>query len=289
MVEAQMPAPSALDLQFNPRLAVADADAIIAARARASSVVASTVPVRREAYGAGAREYYLLGGTPAAEAASAVVIFIHGGYWRSGAAEDNLVLAPAIAALGARPVFLGYPLCPDTPLREVSQAVRRGVEALLARTGDHRLDPGRVVLAGTSAGAHLAARLAAEPAMAGRIHGALLLTGIYDLTPVPLLGVNVEIGLDVADVHALSPLVHAYPSIPTVFAIGGLEPPMWRAQTFAMAAVTRAGGAPTAVIDVPGRNHFDLLLELTLPQSGLSHALARLLGAVATQSEGRPR
>jgi arylformamidase len=281
MVEAQMPAPSALDLQFNPRLAVVDADAIIAARARASAVVASTMAVQREAYGAGAREYYLLAGTPAAEGASPVVIFIHGGYWRSGAAEDNLVLAPAIAALGARPVFLGYPLCPDTPLREVSQAVRRGVEALLARAGDHGLDPDRVVLAGTSAGAHLAARLVAEPALAGCIRGALLLTGIYDLTPVPLLGVNDEIGLDPVDVQALSPLVQTYPAIPTVFAVGGLEPPMWRAQTFAMGAVTRAGGAPTTVIDVVGRNHFDLLMELTLAQSELSQALARLIGGDA--------
>jgi arylformamidase len=277
MAEAQMPDPSALDLQFNPRLAVTDPDGILAERARASAAVARTMAVQREPYGDGGREYYLVAGAPAANARQPAVIFLHGGYWRSGSAEDNLVLAPGISALGARPIFLGYPLCPDTSLPDVSRAALRGVEAILARADDLGIDTGRIVLAGTSAGAHLSARLVAEPAMTGRICGAVQLTGIYDLTPVPLLGVNAEIGLDPSDVQPLSPLFQNYPALPTVFAVGGLEPPMWRAQTFAMAAAARAGGAPTTMIDVPGRNHFDLLMELTSPTSELSRALARLL------------
>lgn len=274
-----MHAPSSLDAQFNPRLAVPDAEGILAARRRDSQAVADTMDVRRFGYGDRPREIYFAAGTPAksSDRADPAVIFIHGGYWRGGAAEDNLVLAPAIEQLGARPIFLGYPLCPETPLTGVVEAVRRGVESILMSSGTLGIDPARIVLAGTSAGAHLVARLLADQVIGPRISGALLLTGIYDLTPVPLLEVNREIGIDQTDVRERSPLFDRYPAIPSVFAVGGLEPPMWRAQTFAMATLARATGAATTVIDVPGRHHFDLMMEIVTPGSLLRQALADLL------------
>ena len=274
-----MSPPSSLDAQFNPRLAVPDVEGILAARRRDSLAVAETMDVRRYSYADGQREIYLVAGAPAksSDRSDPAVIFIHGGYWRAGAAEDNLVLAPAIEHLGARAIFLGYPLCPEAPLAGVIDAVRRGFETILMRSGELGIDRKRVVLAGTSAGAHLVARLLADEVIASRISGALLLTGIYDLTPVPLLGVNLEIGIDQTDVRERSPLFDRYPAIPSVFAVGGLEPPMWRAQTFAMAALARAAGAATTVNDVPGRHHFDLMMEIVTPDSLLRQALAKLL------------
>jgi arylformamidase len=274
-----MAAPSSLDAQFNPRLAVPDAEGILAARRRNSLAVTDTMDVRRLGYGDRPREIYLVAGAPArsSDRADPAVIFIHGGYWRAGAAEDNLVLAPAIEQLGAQAIFLGYPLCPASSLAGVVEAVRGGVESILMSSGTLGIDPARIVLAGTSAGAHLVARLLADEAVGPRISGALLLTGIYDLTPVPLLEVNREIGIDQTDVRERSPLFDRYPAIPSVFAVGGLEPPMWRAQTFAMAALARAAGAATTVIDVPGRHHFDLMMEIVTPESLLRQALARLL------------
>lgn len=270
---------SSLDAQFNPRIAVPDAEDILVARRRDSDAVAQTMDVRRYSYGDGPREIYLAAGASAesSDRLDPAVIFIHGGYWRAGAAEDNLVLAPAIEQLGARAIFLGYPLCPVSPLTGVIEAVRRGVEAILMRSGALGIDPRRVVLAGTSAGAHLVARLLADQVIGSRASGALLLTGVYDLTPVPLLGVNREIGIDQTDVRERSPLFDRYPAVPSVFAVGGLEPPMWRAQTFAMASLARASGAVTTVIDVPGRHHFDLMMEIVTPESQLRQALAKLL------------
>lgn len=274
-----MNSPSSLDAQFNPRLAVPDAEAILAARRRDSQAVADTMDVRRHDYGDRPREFFLAAGASAQhrDRADPAVIFIHGGYWRAGEAGDNLVLAPAIEQLGARPVFLGYPLCPESSLAGVIASARSGVETILMRAGTLGIDPRRLVLAGTSAGAHLVARLLADDTLGSRISGALMLTGIYDLTPVPLLGVNGEIGVDQTDVRERSPLFDRYPAIPSVFAVGGLEPPMWRAQTFAMAALARASGAATTVIDVPGRHHFDLMMEVTTPDSLLRQALAELL------------
>jgi arylformamidase len=269
---------SSLDAQFNPRLAVADAESILAVRRRESLAIAEKMKVQRYTYGDGPREIFFVAGAPTRFSGSKpAVIFIHGGYWRSGAAEDNLLLAPAIEHLGARSIFLGYPLCPDNSLSSVVDAARRGVETILIRSEALGIDARRVVLAGTSAGAHLVARLLAEKRIASQLCGAMLLTGIYDLTPVPLLEVNREIGIDHVDVREQSPLFRHYPAIPSIFAIGGLEPPMWRAQTFAMAALARAAGGATNLIDVPGRHHFDLMMEIVSPDSVLRNALAELI------------
>lgn len=267
-----------LDQQFNPRLAVPDAELLLVERRRESMAVAERVAVRRMAYGPGPREhFFVVGESPNGGSRTPAVIFIHGGYWRAGAAEDNFHLAPAIAEMGARAVFLGYPLCPGSRLPEIIEAVRRGVNAVLDAASELGIDAGRVVLVGTSAGAHLTASLLAYGDVATRIHGALLLTGIYDLTPVPLLAVNGEIGLDAAVARNHSPLFCRYSRVPSVFAVGAREPPMWRAQTFAMAALARASGAATAVIDAPDRNHFDLLTEIVLPGSAINQALASLV------------
>lgn len=81
------------------------------------------------------------------------------------------------------------------------------------------------MIAGSSLDAqfNLVARALADEGIASRVSGALLLTGIYDLTPVPLLEVNREIGVDQDDVREHSPLFHRYPSIQSVFAVGGLD------------------------------------------------------------------
>jgi len=269
---------SSLDAQFNPRLAVPDVEGVLAARRSASRMIANRMEVQRHAYGDGPREIYFVAGTPAKSTGfDPAVIFIHGGYWRSGAAEDNLLLAPAIERLGARSIFLGYPLCPAMSLSNVVKVVRNGVAAILVKSSAIGIDTDRIVLAGTSAGAHLVARVLADEEIASRVGGALLLTGIYDLTPVPLIEVNREIGVDQHDVREQSPLFHRYPSIQSVFAVGGLEPPMWRAQTFAMAAMAQAAGAKTSIVDVPGRHHFDLMMEITVPNGLLYSALAELL------------
>lgn len=272
--------PTELDLQYNPRLAVPDAEGLLAERREESRAAVMGMDIRKVVYGSTPRECFFAVGRPqGAGRLNPAVIFIHGGYWRAGAAEDNFALAPAITALGAQPIFLGYPLCPDARLREVIEAATRGVKTILAAAGELGIDADRIVLSGTSAGAHLTASLLTDDELAVRICGALLLTGIYDLKPVPLLGVNKEIGIDEADVRERSPLHRVYRGVPSVFAVGGREPPMWRAETFAMAAAVHASGTSVTTIDVPNRNHFDLLMEITLPGSAMNEALAGLIGA----------
>ncbi len=124
-----------------------------------------------------------------------VVVWVHGGGWVSGARGDIGHYASVLAAQGFAVVSVDYTLAPEahypTPLRQVNRALA----FLVAQGPAPGVDATRLVLAGDSAGAHIAAQVAAlhrEPGYAqrldiapalppGHLRGVLLFCGPYDL------------------------------------------------------------------------------------------------------------
>jgi arylformamidase len=120
-----------------------------------------------------------------------VVVFIHGGYWRSLDKSDFSFVAEPFVGAGACVVVTNYGLCPKVSL---SQIVMQQVRALvwvhrnIARYGG---DANRIRVIGHSAGGHLAAMLLAcrwqEVAADLPRHvvsRAMSLSGLFDLGPV---------------------------------------------------------------------------------------------------------
>ena len=123
------------------------------------------------------------------------IVWIHGGGWLSGRKEDVANYLRVIAARGFVAVALDYTLAPDavhpTQLRQVHDTLVH----LLGRADELGIDAARVVLAGDSAGAQIAAQLAAalaDPAYAAvldlptslpltALRGVGLFCGPYDL------------------------------------------------------------------------------------------------------------
>lgn len=116
---------------------------------------------------------------PGADGAShrPLLLLLHGGYWRP--AYDRLHMAPmaaALAALGWTVVNVEYRRVPgdaQATLGDVSHAV----DFLPSRLTQH---DGRVIVAGFSAGGHLALWLAQSRAR-GALHGVLALAPVADL------------------------------------------------------------------------------------------------------------
>lgn len=127
--------------------------------------------------------------------AGPLVLWVHGGGFVSGRRQDVANYLKVMAGRGVTVVNLDYTIAPGAtypgPLRQVQQAL-----AFLQREGAALgLDPGRIVLAGDSAGAQIAAQSAAlvtNPELARRLQiapgapptalaGALLFCGVYDL------------------------------------------------------------------------------------------------------------
>lgn len=123
------------------------------------------------------------------------IVWIHGGGWVSGSKDEVANYLKILAGHGYTTVGVNYALAPGahypTPPRQVNAAL-----AYLAREGASlHVDPTRIVLAGDSAGANLAAEVAnlvsvpsyaeavgIEPAIErDRLKGVLLFCGPYDI------------------------------------------------------------------------------------------------------------
>jgi acetyl esterase len=89
------------------------------------------------------------------------VVWIHGGGWVSGDKAQIGNYARVLAARGFTVVSVHYSVAPGarypTPVRQAMKALAY----LAVKAADYRIDPNRIVLAGDSAGAQIAAQTAA--------------------------------------------------------------------------------------------------------------------------------
>jgi acetyl esterase/lipase len=100
-----------------------------------------------------------------------VVVFVHGGYW---IAQDKAYFAPitglygnvgrALARRGVGAVVINYRLVPDVAFAEQLGDVIAAVRWTQANVQRYGGDPKRMVVSGHSAGGHMTALLAVDPA-----------------------------------------------------------------------------------------------------------------------------
>lgn len=221
---------------------------------------------------------------PTRQDAAPLLVFIHGGYWRSLDKSDFSWLAPPFVQHGVALALPNYGLAPATPIEDI---VRQQLKALawLYRNGDRLgFDPERIVVAGHSAGAHLTAMMMAAlwptygtdlpPTL---VRAGLAISGIYDLEPLleaPF--VNVDLHLDAQRARALSP-IHLPPATiaPLVTAVGALESSEFQRQTMLIGRVWKEVVARN--IPIPGCNHLTVVDQLANPASPLFDAALELV------------
>ncbi|MBT5905927.1 MAG: alpha/beta hydrolase, partial [Acidimicrobiaceae bacterium] len=154
---------------------------------------------------------------------------------------------------------------------------RQAVRTLAARAEALSLDANRIVLAGHSAGAHLAAMVAADPGGTD-VAGLALVSGIYELEPLIGTAVNNRLGLDPDTARRNSPLLIDVTGSPsTLVAHGSDETSEFKAQSDAFGRHLEAAGTSVSMLEVAGRNHFDVILDLAEPNTPLGDAVERLM------------
>jgi arylformamidase len=160
----------------------------------------------------------------------------------------------------------------------VSQAGRglRWVEANAASFGGN---PDRITASGHSAGAHLIAMALAtdrgEKALPkGLLKGAILISGIYDLTPVPQISVNEQVRLDPSEVEAVSPIFHLPdPAVPLDVVVGGRETPSWIEQSRRFSKISKAAGGEVRFQEIPDHDHFSIMTLMEEPEGDLTRSV----------------
>ena len=275
---------------YNNRAAVADHPYWLEQfAARSKAAMAALRPVRDLRYGRNAQETLdlYLPATPA----RGTLMFVHGGYWRALDKSEHAFVAPVFVDAGYAVAVINYDLCPQVTIAAIVDECRRAVE-WIASEGAERGAPAPLVIAGHSAGGHLAAMMyatdwAARGYELAPFVGGVTLSGVHDLTPLVLFQHNVDFRLDDAEAARVSPVNHApRVRLPLVVAVGADETPEFVRQAQLLWDAwpsTHPAGMPT-LLAIADRHHFNVVLDYTDPRSALTKATLALLSPAPSAS-----
>lgn len=204
-------------------------------------------------------------------------LFFRGGYWKLGEKEDRRFPATAWVARGAAWIVPNYRLAPDSSLPDILEDAQSAFDWVISNAEACGIDSTRVHLSGNSAGAQLAAMVAARSGPE-KVASLTLVSGLYDLLPLLDEAPNGWLNLDVETARAMSP-VHNLPppELPVTVSCGGAETEAFRLQSREFAEALRAHGNPVEHFESPGRNHMEIITEFGTPGTPVFAALERHL------------
>lgn len=214
-----------------------------------------------------------------------LLLFIHGGYWQELSKNESLFAAEDCIAAGAAIAALDYTLAPHATVAQMVVECRNALRCLHAQADELGFDARRIVVAGSSAGAHLAAMccLRGWPGDAdlpvGLPAAAVLVSGVYELTPLVGTSINEALALTPETAAHVSPIHFNLTGFPPALVCWGMiETDAFKAQSQAFAqAIGAVPGTPPQVFEIPGCNHFDVVLNLVRGGTALGDATIRLL------------
>ena len=198
-----------------------------------------------------------------------LLVFIHGGYWQELSAQDSQFAAAGCVHQGVAFAAIDYTLAPQASVGDIIAECRAALVLLAREAGALRFDAQNIVVAGSSAGAHLAAMVALpgwKPSGGGvapMVRAAVLVSGIYELEPLVGTTINAALGLDPATAQAHSPALLPLAGFARSLVVwGDNETGEFKRQSHDFAGQLVAGQSVCDVLEVAGRNHFDVILDL---------------------------
>jgi arylformamidase len=270
-----------LDLAYSQRHWAENADQILGRWSSAVAAIRAASPGYREfRYGPQADE--LIDLYPAPGRPRHAHFHIHGGAWRAQSKSDCAFLAPLMRAADLNFVVPGFGNLPQQRLPQVLANLIRA----LRWTYDNQIRTGRaekILISGHSSGAHMAALLAMQDWAALGVDAAAFLgfvciSGPYDLEPVLLSSRRSYIDLSEAEARQMSPILHAGRScLPLHLLYGSRESPEFIRQSRAFAKALESENKLAACVEIPGKNHFEIMDALADPNEAVAQYVLKLL------------
>jgi acetyl esterase/lipase len=206
-----------------------------------------------------------------------VVVFLHGGSWRTGDRSLYLALGDRLARAGIGVVIPSYRLMPQNPHPAQIEDAAAAFAWVVRNISQHGGDTSRIYLSGHSAGAHLAALLALDEKYLKKfdlprttIRGVIAMSGIYDVGRLETF----LVASDKSDKRDASPVAHAHSGAPP-FLITYCQ---WdyfdlpkQARDFTLALKKNFVGVE--LLYVPGENHISEVISLVQDHGLLIDAL----------------
>ncbi|GCD88036.1 alpha/beta hydrolase [Nocardioides sp. LS1] len=267
---------SALEREYSPSSMVDSLEVLEAEYRTMSEAVRGKISPTTLQFGSSADEVLDLFVPPRANT-GILHVFLHGGYWQALSKDDASFPAQWFNARGDSYAAVNYTLAPHASLEAIVEQCRDAVAWLFLNADQLGFAPGRIILSGSSAGAHLAAMVAITDwesrGVAGNpVKGVVLLSGVYELSPLLSTYINDAVRLTLESALELSPLLLVQDrqiSTPAILAWGEHETDTFKRESRAMAAALARSGAEVTELEIAGRNHFDLVHDLADPSTGL--------------------
>jgi arylformamidase len=218
---------------------------------------------------------------PAGAEGFPILLFIHGGGWRHGYKDGILNpfhrLGKGLARRGVGVAVATYRLAPKHKFPAQLEDVARAVRWTYEHVGEYGGDPGRIFLAGHSAGAHLAALAAldekyleAEGLPPDAVAGVIGISGPYDVALLKedagwcwFAGwyfVEPTFGEEAENWEAASAPRYASAAAPPfllLYADGDI--PHLAAQAYRLSSALTRLGVRAPVYKIDGRNHYTII------------------------------
>jgi arylformamidase len=271
------------DLLYNPRLTVPDWQQAFERWNRASEQARAKLDCYLDVpYGSGEAEKMDI--FRAHGPSRALLVFIHGGYWRSLDKKNFSFVASAFARSGVTVAVPNYALCPAVQVRDIVMQMVQAC-AWLHRNGPNFGAPARrLYVCGHSAGGHLTAMMLATlwPKYAAdlppkTVLGGFSISGLYDLTDIcKTPSINTDVRLDRKAALEVSPaFMPPATDAPLHTAVGEAENEGFHLQNRIIAE--RWKKVHKLDLVCPGDNHFTVLDGLADPAGTLNKAVLAMM------------
>lgn len=209
-----------------------------------------------------------------------LLVFFYGGAWNSGRRQDYAWVGQALAAQGYVVAVVDHRLVPSVRypafIEDGARAVAKACELALAHGGD----PDRIVLAGHSSGAYIAAMLAYGPdylaaagVERGRVKAFAGLSGPYDFYPFDV-DASVQAFGQAPDPRMTQPVnLDLRGAPPTFLGHGSKDVTVRVRNSESLARALGAAGDQVELKIYPGLDHKDAVLALSRPFRGKAPVL----------------
>jgi acetyl esterase/lipase len=225
-------------------------------------------------------DLYLPAVTPA-QGGYPAIVFVHGGGWRTGVRDNFAPMAIRMAERGYAAATVSYRLSPQARYPAAIHDVKAAVRWVRAHAGAYAIDPGRIAVAGGSAGGQIASLVgvtngdahfdpdAGANVVSSAVQAIVNIDGLSDFTSEAARhyeddpakqpsAAGAWFGGRYAEQPALwreaSPLFHAGPATPPILFIGSGQP-RFSVGRDAMVARLRAAHVPAEVVVLPDTPH----------------------------------
>ena len=269
-----------LDDAYDQLVYAPNRDLVVARRIAASERARAVLgPPQRVAYGPS--EYEKLDIYRSTVPSAPINVFVHGGAWRRNKAADYALQAEPLVHAGAHAVIIDFINVDQAggDLLPMYEQVCRALAWTWRNADSFGGDRERLYISAHSSGSHLAGCALTVGWREWGLpddfcKGALLASGMYELTPVRLSKRSSYVSFTDAMVHKLSSVRHLDGlHTPLMVAHGSCETPEFRRQTRDFTACVKAAGKPIELLVGEGYNHFEMLETLANPYGLLGRAM----------------